>query len=114
MSSAQEEFNQILQNSKEKASAHPEDRDSSTPSDNETEDHQNLPSDPEDYNNDMRSRNTTYQVPNTVFDANTGPKGVIAMPRPLNVLANNLSARPWEVMDIVVRPPKVSPMTRRR
>lgn len=78
MSSAQEEFNQILQNSKEKASAHPEDRDSSTPSDNETEDHQNLPSDPEDYNNDMRSRNTTYQVPNTVFDANTGPKGVIA------------------------------------
>lgn len=58
---------------------HPEDRDSSAPSDNEAEeDHQNLPSDPEDYNNDMRSRNTSYQVPNTVFDANTGPKGVIA------------------------------------
>lgn len=79
MSSAQEEFNQILQNSKEKASAHPEDRDSSASSDNEAEeDHQDLPSDPEDYNNDMRSRNTSYQVPNTVFDANTGPKGVIA------------------------------------
>lgn len=80
MSSAQEEFNQILQNNKEKAYSHPEDRDSATPSDNEAEaeDHPNFPSDPEDYDDDMRSRATTYQVPNTVFDANTGPKGVIA------------------------------------
>jgi len=79
-SAAQAEFNQLLQKSREKYPSHPEDRDrASSPSD--TEEDQDLPTNPpsdsEDID-DMRSRTATYHVPNTVFDANTGPKGVIA------------------------------------
>lgn len=78
MSSAQDEFNQILNSNKVRFSSHPEDRDrdSSPASDEDDDVEQNLPSD--DDNGTMRSRTTSYQVPNTVFDANTGPKGVIA------------------------------------
>ncbi|OJJ81379.1 phosducin family protein [Aspergillus glaucus CBS 516.65] len=81
-SAAQDEFNQLLHNSKVKYSSHPEDRDrASSPSD--TEEDQEDPSanplsDSDDENDTMRSRTATYHVPNTVFDANTGPKGVIA------------------------------------
>lgn len=78
-SAAQEEFNQILQSNKERTSTHPEDRDSNSSSGNEAEeeDNQHSPSDPSE-DEDMRSRTGTYQVPSTVYDANTGPKGVIA------------------------------------
>ncbi|ODM18011.1 hypothetical protein SI65_06799 [Aspergillus cristatus] len=79
-SAAQAEFNQLLYNSQEKSSSHPEDRDrGSSPSDTEEDQDPptNPPSDSEDID-DMRSRTATYHVPNTVFDANTGPKGVIA------------------------------------
>lgn len=79
-SAAQDEFNQLLHNSKVKYSSHPEDRDrASSPSDTEEDQEDpptNPPSDSDD--DDMRSRTATYHVPNTVFDANTGPKGVIA------------------------------------
>lgn len=80
-SAAQEEFNQILQNNRERNSTHPEDRDrdsnSSSGNEAEEEDNDHLASDPSD-SEDMRSRTATYQVPSTVYDANTGPKGVIA------------------------------------
>lgn len=79
-SAAQEEFNQILQSNKERTSTHPEDRDSNSSSGNEAEeeDNEHLPSDPSDTEDNMRSRTGTYQVPSTIYDANTGPKGVIA------------------------------------
>lgn len=77
-SAAQDEFNQLLHNSKVKYSSHPEDRDrASSPSDTEEDPPTNPPSEDDD-DDDMRSRTATYHVPNTVFDANTGPKGVIA------------------------------------
>lgn len=81
-SSAQDEFNQLLHNNKEKLSSHPEDRDSSdrdsnSPSSDPEDPQDNPPSDSDDYDT-MRSRTATYHVPNTVYDANTGPKGVIA------------------------------------
>lgn len=80
MSSAQDEFNQLFSN-REKSSAHPEDR-------NNRSDRDSSP-DPEDLDNvhlsdddeamaAMSSRSGGYTVPNTRFDANTGPKGVIA------------------------------------
>lgn len=80
-SAAQDEFNQLLHNSKVKYSSHPEDRGrASSPSD--TEDQEDPPTNPlsdsDSENDTMRSRTATYHVPNTVFDANTGPKGVIA------------------------------------
>lgn len=80
MSSAQDEFNQLFSN-RERSSAHPEDR-------NNRSDRDSSP-DPEDLDNvhlsdddeamaAMSSRSGGYTVPNTRFDANTGPKGVIA------------------------------------
>lgn len=84
MSSAQDEFNQILQHNRNKFSVHPEDRDNSSDRDsdssNEDDDHHtsNPPSDDEDNNSTMRSRTGSYRIPNNVYDANTGPKGVIA------------------------------------
>ncbi|PKX97503.1 putative phosducin [Aspergillus novofumigatus IBT 16806] len=83
--SAQDEFNSLVANNQEKFSTHPEDRDNSDrdsepASDNDTnhDDHAHF-SDSEDFDGTaMGSRTTTYQVPRTKFDANTGPKGVIA------------------------------------
>jgi hypothetical protein len=83
--SAQDEFNSLVANNQEKFSTHPEDRDNSDrdsepASDNDTnhDDHAHF-SDSEDFDGTaMGPRTTTYQVPRTKFDANTGPKGVIA------------------------------------
>jgi hypothetical protein len=83
--SAQDEFNSLVANNQEKFSTHPEDRDNSDrdsepASDNDTnhDDHAHF-SDSENFDGTaMGSRTTTYQVPRTKFDANTGPKGVIA------------------------------------
>jgi hypothetical protein len=84
--SAQEEFNQLVNNNRDKASSHPEDRDSSPHfSDDDPSRPRNLrqrrvlDSDDEDADENMvSSRSNNYHIPNTVFDANTGPKGVIA------------------------------------
>ncbi|RAH53593.1 phosducin [Aspergillus piperis CBS 112811] len=81
MSSAQDEFNQLINNNREKFSSHPEDRDNdSVHSSDASSDHDEPQfSDAEDTSSAMHSRNpSSYRVPNTVFDANTGPKGVIA------------------------------------
>lgn len=86
MSSAQDEFNQILQHNRDKFSVHPEDRnnssdrdsDSSNDDDDDGQHISNPPSNDEDNDSTMRSRTGSYRVPNTVYDANTGPKGVIA------------------------------------
>ncbi|KAL4904851.1 hypothetical protein BDW74DRAFT_178424 [Aspergillus multicolor] len=78
MTSAQEEFDQLIRNNREKSQAHPEDRSNLSDRDSspEPEDHFEH-SDDEDMAA-MTSRTTTYTVPNTKFEANTGPKGVIA------------------------------------
>ncbi|KAL5341539.1 thioredoxin-like protein [Aspergillus crustosus] len=79
MSSAQDEFDRLFSN-RDRSSVHPEDRanisdrDSSPdPEDLDPAQH----SDAEDMPA-MTSRTGTYTIPNTRFDANTGPKGVIA------------------------------------
>ncbi|PGH02290.1 hypothetical protein GX51_04730 [Blastomyces parvus] len=83
MSSAQDEVDRLL-NPKEKVSCHPEDRLASdndsnlSPSDDE-ESLAYLHSDTEtDTSHTMISKSTGYHLPTTVFEANTGPKGVIA------------------------------------
>ncbi|PYH96325.1 thioredoxin-like protein [Aspergillus ellipticus CBS 707.79] len=83
MSSAQDEFNQILSSNREKFAVHPEDRDHSDHSSDDTDhdDHDDVPqfSDSEDHPSAMHSRtSSSFRIPNTVYDANTGPKGVIA------------------------------------
>ena len=81
MSSAQDEFNRLVQSNREKYSTHPEDRDNDSDHDsNPSDDEQDHPqfSDSEDHDPTMRTGSSTYHVPNIVFDANTGPKGVIA------------------------------------
>lgn len=80
MSSAQDEFNHLVQSNQQKISTHPEDRDNSDRDSNPSDDEQDHPqfSEPEDHDPTMRARTSTYHVPKTVFDANTGPKGVIA------------------------------------
>ncbi|KAL4988496.1 thioredoxin-like protein [Aspergillus falconensis] len=79
MSTAEDEFNQLF-SSREKTLPHPEDRnnfsDRDSSPDPEDQDHFEH-SDSEDMAA-MTSRTTTYTVPNTRFEANTGPKGVIA------------------------------------
>ncbi|KAK2766998.1 hypothetical protein FQN54_006315 [Arachnomyces sp. PD_36] len=82
---AQEEVDRLF-NQKEKISSHPEDRrnDSNNSSEdedgeekhagNEVDSDTDLPAGA----NNMRSKNPTYHIPTTVYDANTGPKGVIA------------------------------------
>ncbi|KAA8652562.1 hypothetical protein EYZ11_002562 [Aspergillus tanneri] len=80
MSSAQDEFNRLARNNREKFSTHPEDHDNSDLDSNPDSDYaNNYPqySDSEDHDPAM-TRTSTYHVPNIVFDANTGPKGVIA------------------------------------
>ncbi|KAL4920408.1 thioredoxin-like protein [Aspergillus aurantiobrunneus] len=74
MSSAQDEFNQLF-NNREKSAAHPEDRDNA--SDRDSLDDLDSAHDSDDTMAAMASR-PNYTVPNTRFDANTGPKGVIA------------------------------------
>ncbi|KAL4802262.1 thioredoxin-like protein [Aspergillus unguis] len=76
MSSAADEFNQLFSN-RDKFSAHPEDR--NNPSDRDSSPEPDLEdldlSDPEA---DVMAQTSTYTVPSTRFNANTGPKGVIA------------------------------------
>ncbi|KAJ5881230.1 uncharacterized protein N7473_012283 [Penicillium subrubescens] len=88
--SAQEEFDQLVQNNRAHTSSHPEDRDDSP---HFSDDNDSLSSPPrnlrqrrvidssdedEDFDDNMVSSRGNYHVPNTVFEANTGPKGVIA------------------------------------
>lgn len=88
--SAQEEFDQLVQNNRAHTSSHPEDRDDSP---HFSDDNDSLTSPPrnlrqrrvidssdedEDSTDNMVSSRGNYHVPNTVFEANTGPKGVIA------------------------------------
>ncbi|RAL13961.1 phosducin family protein [Aspergillus homomorphus CBS 101889] len=91
-SAAQDEFYQLLQNNRDRFSTHPEDRDhpsdrDSDSSDDHDHDHDRPHfSDADDDDDDedhrpsaMHSRSTSsYKIPNTTYDANTGPKGVIA------------------------------------
>ncbi|KAL3472970.1 thioredoxin-like protein [Aspergillus californicus] len=80
MSSAQDEFNRLFSN-RETSSVHPEDRDLSSDRNSSADDEADLDpalhSDSEDAMA-SRTRTGTYTIPNTRFDANTGPKGVIA------------------------------------
>lgn len=90
MSSAQDEFNQLIQANKDSHRGHPEDRSDSPASADHTtaadeQDQYELSDADSDYadyhraNKDtMVSRTATYTVPSTIFEANTGPKGVIA------------------------------------
>ncbi|KAJ5107068.1 hypothetical protein N7456_003743 [Penicillium angulare] len=96
--SAQEEFNQLVAANKEKFSSHPEnhshhdhDLDEDDPHFSDDNDHSDSPprsrtlrqrhtvdSSDEENDDDMVSSTTNYHVPKTTFEANTGPKGVIA------------------------------------
>ncbi|KAJ9491043.1 hypothetical protein VN97_g2208 [Penicillium thymicola] len=85
--SAQEEFNQLVNSNRSRFTSHPEDHLDSDPhfSDDEPSSHlrsrQTLDSSDEEDDADMvssRTANTNYHIPNTVYEANTGPKGVIA------------------------------------
>ncbi|KAJ5747469.1 uncharacterized protein N7511_009165 [Penicillium nucicola] len=90
--SAQDEFNQLVNSNHSRFATHPEDHHSVSDSDEGhysdqgTSTRKNLrsrtthdSSDEEDFSDDnMVSSRANYQVPNTVYDANTGPKGVIA------------------------------------
>ncbi|EEP80206.1 predicted protein [Uncinocarpus reesii 1704] len=98
MSSAQDEVDRLLSTHKDSVSCHPEDRhhrdDRSSEDENDDIPHREkrstrltyIPSDsdPDDDDDEDRSTNmltsksTSYQIPSTVFDANTGPKGVIS------------------------------------
>ncbi|KAF7720273.1 Uncharacterized protein PECH_003390 [Penicillium ucsense] len=88
--SAQEEFDQLVQNNRAQHSSHSEDR---AESPHFSDDNDSLSSSPrqirqrrlvdssdedEDLSSNMVSSRSNYHVPNTVFEANTGPKGVIA------------------------------------
>lgn len=74
MSTAQDEFNQLLNNNKSSLSHHPSDRLSSSPSPSPS----NSSPEPSEPAMPPRTAPTNYHIPNTVYDANTGPKGVIA------------------------------------
>lgn len=94
MSSAQDEFDRLIQANRDSSRTHPEDRDQSD-SDSSPANHNNnndaadddqyeLSDADSDYadhikkDGNMVSRTAAYTVPSTVFEANTGPKGVIA------------------------------------
>ncbi|KAH8696220.1 thioredoxin-like protein [Talaromyces proteolyticus] len=94
-SAAQEEFDALVQANKDSSRGHPEDRhyadvDSPHPSDDDNDnddrrDEYEISDTDSDYadhekaqDKKMVSRTGAYTVPTTVFDANTGPKGVIA------------------------------------
>ncbi|KAJ6139660.1 hypothetical protein N7471_006146 [Penicillium samsonianum] len=88
--SAQEEFNQLVNSNQSRFTSHPEDHDSDHDSDPHFSDdepssrlrsRQTADSSDEEADADMvssRTANANYHIPNTVYDANTGPKGVIA------------------------------------
>lgn len=80
MSSAQGEFDALFNNnSKEPPRSHPEDAASSSASDDSltlNDDDQTQPTGDHQYHPSMPS--ATYTLPAHTFDANTGPKGVIA------------------------------------
>lgn len=88
--SAQEEVDRLF-NQKEKISSHPEDRDDDDESNSEAEQDEKDTrggsggglrdrSEPHHHRNNSSSNMKTpsYHIPSTVYDANTGPKGVIA------------------------------------
>lgn len=95
MSSAQDEFDRLIQANRDSSRTHPEDRDQSD-SDSSPANHNNNNNDTADddqyelsdadsdyadhikKDGNMVSRTAAYTVPSTVFEANTGPKGVIA------------------------------------
>ncbi|KAG5300847.1 phosducin [Histoplasma ohiense] len=82
MSAAQDEVDRLL-NPKEKVSCHPEDRLTSDNDSNlsfsEEESLTYVHSDTEDDPSpNMISKASGYHIPTTIFEANTGPKGVIA------------------------------------
>ncbi|KXG47390.1 uncharacterized protein PGRI_012600 [Penicillium griseofulvum] len=82
--SAQEEFNQLVNSNRSQFTSHPEDHDSDPHfSDDEPSSRlrsrQTVDSSDEEAEADMvSSRTPNYHIPNTVYEANTGPKGVIA------------------------------------
>ncbi|CAI7584405.1 unnamed protein product [Penicillium glandicola] len=83
--SAQEEFNQLVNSNRSRVTSHPEDHDSDPHfSDDEPSSRlrsrQTVDSSDEEADDMVSSRtaNTNYHIPNTVYEANTGPKGVIA------------------------------------
>lgn len=91
MSAAQEEFDRLVQANKESSRTHPEDRhqsdNDSSHSDNRNDEYELSDADSDYADRDhedskksskMVSRTGAYTVPTTVFEANTGPKGVIA------------------------------------
>lgn len=93
MSSAQDEFDRLIQANRDSSRTHPEDRNQSdsdsSPANNPNaatdNDHYELSDADSDYGDhikredgNMVSRTAAYTVPTTVFEANTGPKGVIA------------------------------------
>ncbi|EEA26145.1 phosducin, putative [Talaromyces marneffei ATCC 18224] len=91
MSSAQDEFDRLIRANRDSSRTHPEDRDQSgsdSPANNNdasADDQYELSDADSDYGDhikredgNMVSRTGAYTVPSTVFEANTGPKGVIA------------------------------------
>ncbi|RAO71007.1 uncharacterized protein BHQ10_007019 [Talaromyces amestolkiae] len=93
MSSAQDEFDRLIQANRDSSRTHPEDRDQSdgdsspanhNNNDAADDDQYELSDADSDYADDIKkdgnmvSRTAAYTVPSTVFEANTGPKGVIA------------------------------------
>ncbi|KAJ5558551.1 hypothetical protein N7535_008766 [Penicillium sp. DV-2018c] len=79
---AQEEFNQLV-NSKQTLNSHPEDRNYDRDSSSDSGHHSDTPnnkadSSDEDSDNMVTARAPAYHIPNTIYEANTGPKGVIA------------------------------------
>jgi hypothetical protein len=82
MSVAQDEFDRLV-NQKEKRLGHPEDRENSenesiSPSDADNDSKEDDHSDSDVDRSSSMSKTATYTVPSTIFQANTGPKGVIA------------------------------------
>jgi hypothetical protein len=85
-SAAQEEFDRLVSNNRHTARGHPEDRHDSDNESLHADDHAQDRYDLSDADSDyadrqpdkMVSHTSTITVPSTVFEANTGPKGVIA------------------------------------
>lgn len=84
MSAAQEEFNQLVNSNRDISSSHPEDRDADSPAFSDEE--SSVPrrarntqdSSDEDEERPNMVSSTNYQIPRHTYEANTGPKGVIA------------------------------------
>ncbi|KAJ5802926.1 uncharacterized protein N7503_005376 [Penicillium pulvis] len=87
--SAQEEFNALVNNNRDRFTSHPDDHDEPHFSDENDSDSDAPPrnlrqrhtvdssDEDEDFDDDMVS-STNYHIPKNTFEANTGPKGVIA------------------------------------